>query len=69
MTTCVKNDVWPEAICCILLYTTCLRGKRKNNPTQSMKNVEGEGNRKDVEGHKGELLHDGRGGTSGEDKR
>ena len=31
-----------------------------------MKNLVGEGNRKDGEGQRGELLQDGRGGTSGE---
>lgn len=31
-----------------------------------MKNLEGEGNRKDGEGQRGELLQDGRGRTSGE---
>lgn len=30
-----------------------------------MENIEGEGNRKDAEGQRGELLQDGRGGTSG----
>lgn len=62
---------WPEAF--FLLHVTIhnmLKSERKNKPAQSMKNVEGgEGNRKDVEGHKGELLHDGRGGTRGEDER
>lgn len=34
-----------------------------------MKNAEGEGNRKDGEGQRGELPQDGRGGTSGEGAR
>lgn len=42
--------------------------KRENLPP-SMKNPEGEGNRKDGEGQRGELLQDGRGGTSGERAR
>lgn len=50
--------------------TTSLREREKESkPAPSMKNLEGEGNRKDGEGQRGELLQDGRGRTSGERAR
>lgn len=54
----------------VVRNTTRLTGREKQHkPASSMKNVRGEGNRKDAEGQRGELLQDGRGGTSGERAR
>lgn len=41
----------------------------ETKPVPSMENVEGEGNRKDGEGQRGELLQEGRGRNSREGKR
>lgn len=46
-----------------------LEREKESKPAPSIKNLEGEGNRKDGEGQRGELLQDGRGRTSGERAR
>lgn len=66
-TTCAKHGgVIRRLTLHITGHTNMLQEDKKKKTAPSMKNAEGEGNRKDGEGQKGELPQDGRGGTSGE---